>query len=146
MENTNLTNLPGMEAENQNEIKRGGNAVSPGLSGGNGGNGGGSADGGSNGAEGTEGRDGAPSAGAIAEGNAPGLTDSEELQALLREAYLRGRNENIEARIEADYKAERTAQLKAERKAHAADLIVRGIVGVAKAIFRPGRRSVWPRR
>lgn len=64
------------------------------------------------------------------------MWSAEDVKAMLREAYMQGRNENIEARIATDCRA--------ERKAETAEMIIRGIAGVAKAIFRPGRRSVWP--
>ncbi len=64
---------------------------------------------------------------------------AEQLNEMLHDAYLRGRNENIEARIETDSHA------KAQRSV-AGELLIKGLTGVAKAIFNPGRRSIWPPR
>lgn len=63
----------------------------------------------------------------------------DQLSEMLHKAYMRGRNENIEARIDAD------CQAKPQRNV-AGELLVKGIAGVAKAIFSPGRRSIWPKR
>ena len=61
----------------------------------------------------------------------------DKLSAMLHEAYLRGRNENIEARIEAECATRKV-------RATATDLFIRGLTGAAKTLFRPGRRSIWP--
>lgn len=63
----------------------------------------------------------------------------DQLNKMLHNAYLRGRNENIEARIDAE------TQVKAPRSV-AGELLVKGLTGVAKAIFSPGRKSIWPPR
>lgn len=63
----------------------------------------------------------------------------EQLSDMLHKAYMRGRNENIEARIDTD------CQTRPQRSV-AGELLVKGITGVAKAIFNPGRRSIWPKR
>lgn len=64
---------------------------------------------------------------------------AEQLNDMLHNAYLRGRNENIEARIDTD------SQAKPQRSV-AGELLIKGLTGVAKAIFNPGRRSIWPPR
>lgn len=64
---------------------------------------------------------------------------SDQLNEMLHQAYLRGRNENIEARIESD------CATKPQRSV-AGELLIKGLTGVAKAIFSPGRRSIWPPR
>lgn len=63
----------------------------------------------------------------------------EKLSEMLHQAYLRGRNENIEAVIE----SESTVQKK--KRSVAGDILVKGLTGVAKAILSPGRRSIWPK-
>lgn len=73
-----------------------------------------------------------------ASGASPMQLTPEALQRLLHEAYMQGRNDNIEARIDTDSHA--------EVKSRVPELIVKGIAGVARTLLRPGRRSVWPPR
>ena len=68
---------------------------------------------------------------------------ADELEELLHKAYLRVKNESVEARIDADCQV---AKSPGQRQSAAGELILKGLTGVARAILNPGRRSIWPRR
>ena len=62
---------------------------------------------------------------------------ADRLSELLHQAYMRGRNENIEARIESDCKT-------GARRSAAGELLFKGLECAAKVLLKPGRRSIWP--